>query len=187
MSTTYNAFDHKGWASAGLKDFAAFSDMIEYVNQSEYGDGQLEGEWFFADDEHLPDGSFAIYWGTFGNDNSPGADSYTYAEVYSQDEIEEYDTAVREWVAKEEYLDSEEEEEEEEPTEPEEGDWITSDYAHWLAYNMGGKSHVTCPGDWSVQMMAKMASDEFWPNLWFLGERGNWELLDVQRGCYASE
>jgi hypothetical protein len=101
MSTSYNAFDHKTWSEAGLKDYGDFADMVEYVNQSEYGDGQLEGEWWWADEEWT-----TIYWGTFGNDWAPGASSYTYAEVYEEEEKEDFLAAVAEWESKSEYLES---------------------------------------------------------------------------------
>jgi hypothetical protein len=104
MSTTYNAFDHKTWDAAGWKDFGDFSEMIEYVNQSEYSDGQLEGEWWWADDA-----ARTVYYGSFGNYNSPGASSYTYAEVYEEDEEEEYLAEVKQWEAFPEYLESEDE------------------------------------------------------------------------------
>jgi hypothetical protein len=81
-----------------LKDFGDFADCVEYVNQREYGDGQLEGQWWYDDDEHS-----TIYYGSFGNDNSPGASSCTYAEVY--DDKTEYLLACAEWMAAPEYLD----------------------------------------------------------------------------------
>lgn len=81
MIERYCASDYRSWAEAGLKDFRDFSDCVEYVNQSEYGDGQLEGEWFYYEDR-----SKTIYHGTFGNYNSPGSSCHTYALVYSSRE-----------------------------------------------------------------------------------------------------
>jgi hypothetical protein len=101
MSTSYNAFDHKSWEAAGLLNFEDFSELIEYVNQSEYGDGQLEGEWWWADDS-----TRTVYFGSFGNYNAPGASSYTYAEVYEEEEKEDFLAAVAEWESKPEYLES---------------------------------------------------------------------------------
>lgn len=98
MSQSYNAFNHKAWDEAGLKDFGDFADMVEYINQSEYGDGQLEGEWYYCDDEKL-----TIYTGTFGNYNSPGASSYTNADVYEADEKEEYEAEKKRLEACDEY------------------------------------------------------------------------------------
>ena len=80
----YTAFDHKEWSKAGLEDFEKFSEMVEYINQTELGDGTLEGEWYYCDDE-----SMTIYHGTHGNDNSPGASCYTYATVF--DDVGEYE------------------------------------------------------------------------------------------------
>lgn len=100
-SKTYRAADHKEWDAAGLDKVFDGLEM-EYVNQEEdYGDC-LRGEWYAADDDTL-----TIFSGTFGNYNSPGASHYTYAEVY--DNAEEYRTALAEWEAKPEYLESEEE------------------------------------------------------------------------------
>lgn len=95
-STTYNAFRHKEWKAAGLKNYEDFADMVEYVNQSpDYGDS-LCGEWWYEDEETL-----TIYSGSFGNDHSPGASSYTYANVY--DSKVNYEKAVKEWEAEPEY------------------------------------------------------------------------------------
>jgi hypothetical protein len=98
MSMNYNAFNHKAWAEAGLKDFGDFAECVEYVNQFELGDGTLEGEWYYCDDE-----TRTIYTGTFGNYNSPGASSYTNADVYDEDEIEEYNAEKAKLEAQEEY------------------------------------------------------------------------------------
>jgi hypothetical protein len=103
----YSAFDHKRWAEAGLKDFGDFAECVEYVNQSEYGDGQLEGEWYYCDDDTL-----TVYSGSFGNYNSPGASSYTTADVY--DDKTEYEEEKARWEGCPEYLDTDEYEEEDE-------------------------------------------------------------------------
>lgn len=92
----FTAFNHSEWEANGLKDFCLFSDAIEYVNQKEYGDGQLEGEWYYADEDKL-----TVYWGTFGNDNSPGASSYTHAEIYT--DKAEFDCVVSMWKSQPEY------------------------------------------------------------------------------------
>lgn len=103
---SYSAYDHKRWSEAGLKDYGDYADVVEYVDQSEYGDGQLEGSWYYEDVDTL-----TIYHGTFGNYNSPGADSYTYAEVFET--TAEFIAALEVWQAKEEYLETEDEEEDE--------------------------------------------------------------------------
>jgi hypothetical protein len=106
-STSYRGYDHKEWAAAGLKDYADFSDCVEYVNQEDDYCDSLRGEWWYADDE-----TRTIYSGTFGNDHSPGASHMTFAEVY--DEEEEYKEAVAVWEAQPEYLESEDDDMEEE-------------------------------------------------------------------------
>ncbi len=112
-STSYRAWDHAEWQAAGLNKVWDKHEM-EYVNQEEDGFDCLRGEWFIADDD-----TRTIISGTFGNDNSPGASHYTYAEVY--DDTEEYRVALAEWEAKPEYLESEDEGDElsEEPDEEE--------------------------------------------------------------------
>jgi len=82
MPVTINAFNHAKWERHGLKDYADFTECVTLCDQSEYGDGQLEGEWFFIDDEPLPNGRRVIYHGSFGNDNAPGASMYTHAEIF---------------------------------------------------------------------------------------------------------
>ncbi len=112
MSTSYTASDYKGWASAGLKDYADFADCVEYVNQREDGFGGDRGQWYYADDE-----TRTIYSGSFANDHSPGASHYTYAEVYEplgedEDGADEYAEAVAKWESYEEYLPTDDDEEE---------------------------------------------------------------------------
>ncbi len=110
MSSSYCAFDHRDWDAAGLEDYGDFSDMVEYVNQREDGYDSLRGEWFYIPDEPMPNGDRVIYWGTFGNYNSPGASSYTHAEVYEvddEDEKRKFDTDVELWHSMPEYLEQE--------------------------------------------------------------------------------
>ena len=103
MSTTYRACDHSSWESIGLSDYSDFSDCVSFFNQGEDAFSGY-GEWFYTPDTALPDGSFVIYGGSYGNDNSPGASHYTYAEVYEPDEEEEYRERVAELESMEEYL-----------------------------------------------------------------------------------
>jgi hypothetical protein len=175
MGTNYIAWNHKAWATAGLKDYGDYSDCIEYINQSEYGDGQLEGEWFWNDDE-----ARTIYYGSFGNDNSPGADSYTAADVY--DTEEEYREALAEWEAKPEYLDEDEDDQEEEETEPSDGDYITENERNYYQY---GKLAVTIPTDeggdledWRPHVYAHMKAKGFFPSVWIISDHGNAHLRD---------
>ena len=99
--TSYKAFDNQEWTKAGLYDFNDISEMVTYINQTELGDGQLEGEWYYCDDE-----SITIYHGTFGNDNAPGASLYTSADVY--DDVEEYEAESLRLEMCDEYAETEE-------------------------------------------------------------------------------
>lgn len=108
MSFTINAFNHTEWERLGLADFGDFADQISECNQSEYGDGQLEGEWFFVPDAPLPNGDRVIYFGSWGNNNSPGASSYTNAEIFDgtdPNELAEFTLRVQEWEGRPEYDD----------------------------------------------------------------------------------
>lgn len=97
------AFDHKNWAESGFLDYGDFSDMVEYVNQQEDGPDSYRGHWWYGDDE-----ARVLYFGSFGNYNSPGASSHTYAERF--DAEEDYRAAVAEWERLPEYLEVEVEE-----------------------------------------------------------------------------
>ena len=103
MPTTYNAYDFASWEAIGLEDFGDFADCVSYFNQAEDAFSGY-GDWFYIPDSPLPDGSFVVYGGSYGNDNSPGASRYTYAEVYEADEEEAYRERIAELEAFPEYL-----------------------------------------------------------------------------------
>lgn len=86
------------------KDFSDYAESVTYCNQSESGFGGDEGEWFYADESTL-----TIYTGTFANDHSPGASSYTYHDTYET--REEFDARLAELEAMPEYLESDESDE----------------------------------------------------------------------------
>lgn len=92
----YTACYYDAWEAAGLLNFDDFAECVEYVNQREDGFEVLAGDWFYPHDE-----TKTIYFGTFGNYNSPGASHCTYAEVY--DNEDEYREAVASWEAMPEY------------------------------------------------------------------------------------
>ena len=96
---TFRATDYRDWDDANLLDYGDFADCVTFCLCSEYGDGQEEGEWYYIDTENR-----TIYYGSFGNYNSPGASDYTYADCYGPDEGEEFAAAVREWESKPEYV-----------------------------------------------------------------------------------
>jgi hypothetical protein len=77
-----------------------------------------------------------------------------------------------------------EDEEEDELTEPQDDDWVTQDYKTWHQHN-AWKTTVTSPDDWSAQMRELMDREGYYPNCWYLGERGDWNLLDVNKGTFA--
>lgn len=108
MSQTICAFDHQDWNDLGLADYGDFSDCIEWCNQGEDAFSGY-GRWYYIPDEPLPDGSRVIYHGTYGNYNSPGASSYTYAEIYDPDEKDEYTKHVAYWERQEEWEETEDE------------------------------------------------------------------------------
>jgi hypothetical protein len=107
MSFTLNAFNHTEWKRLGLADFGDFADQISECNVGEDSFSGY-GEWFFVPDEPLPNGDRVIYFGSWGNDNSPGASMYTNAEIFDgsdPDELAEFTLRVQEWEAKSEYED----------------------------------------------------------------------------------
>lgn len=107
MSFTINAFNHYEWARHGL---AAFSDFADQISECNVGEDAFSGygDWFFVPNDPLPNGDRAIYFGSWGNDNSPGASSYTFAEIFDgsdPDELAEFTIRAREWESKPEYDD----------------------------------------------------------------------------------
>ena len=81
MSFTISAFNHDDWNRYGLSDFSEFADQITEVNVSEDSFSGF-GEWFFVPNDPLSNGDRVIYYGSWGNDNSPGASMYTNAEIF---------------------------------------------------------------------------------------------------------
>lgn len=109
MPFTVNAFNHAEWERHSLQDFGDFSESVEYVNQQpDFGDCDC-GDWYFIPDDPLPYGERVIYFGSFGNDHSPGASVYTYAELFDmddEDDTAEFERRKRCWESAPEYLDS---------------------------------------------------------------------------------
>lgn len=92
-----NAFnDRKYWAEYKLKDFGDYAEMVEYVNDRPDCFDSNRGDWFYGDDERK-----ILYSGTYGNDHSPGASMYTYAEILTP---EEYRQALEKWNKAPAYL-----------------------------------------------------------------------------------
>ena len=105
MSFTVNAFNHADWHRHGLADFGDFGDRITEINVGEDGFSGY-GEWFYVPDEPLPTGERVIYYGSWGNDNSPDASMYTHAtlfDVSDPDELADFAQRVRELESQPEY------------------------------------------------------------------------------------
>jgi hypothetical protein len=92
--------------------------------------------------------------------------------------------------------------EDELPTEPSDEDLVTQDYQRWFSHGGPGRSVLVVCGDphaeveceegglavhWLYAVKKHMDTEQFWPNAWFLGERGDWNLLDLESGGYAAE
>jgi hypothetical protein len=108
MPFTLNAFDHDEWERHGLADYSEFADRITECNVGEDSFSGF-GEWFYVPDEPLPNGDRVIYFGSWGNDNSPGASTYTNAEIFDvldPDELVEFSKRVDHWESQPEYVES---------------------------------------------------------------------------------
>jgi hypothetical protein len=212
MSFTVMGTNREDWERNGLREYGDFADQVEERNQQDFGDHST-GMWFFVDDDILPPmkdvdyggqvpNEKAIYTGTWGNDHSPGSTHYMQAEIFDMDDVE--DAARHFEMAKEleelpETIDDDDDEEsdnddddeseddEDEETEPNNEDWVTQDYKSWYQHNNPKESLETDPENWSKELQAKMDEDQFWPNAWYLGERGDWNLLSVEHGKFACD
>jgi len=110
MPFTINAFNHDEWKHHGLADYGDFADKITECNVDE-DEFSGNGEWFFVPDEPLPNGDRVIYFGSWGNDNSPGASSYTNAEIFDAvdpDHLIEFSQRVDHWENQPEFAEDEE-------------------------------------------------------------------------------
>src|SRR5262245_33368574 len=99
MAYPINAFHHDEWQRLGLADFGEFAEKITECNIGEDSFSGY-GEWFYIPDEPLLSGERVIYWGSWGNDNSPGASLYTRAEIFDvsdADELAEFAARVKHW------------------------------------------------------------------------------------------
>ena len=108
MPFTINAFNHDELYRHGLADFSEFADQITECNMGEDSFSGF-GEWFFVPDEPLSNGDRVIYFGSWGNDNSPGASTYTNAEIFDaldSDQLIEFSERVDHWESQPEYVES---------------------------------------------------------------------------------
>jgi hypothetical protein len=108
MPFTINAFNDEEWKRHGLADYSDFADRITECNVGEDSFSGF-GEWFFVPDETLPNGDRVIYFGSWGNDNSPGASTYTNAEIFDAldpDQLVEFSKRVDHWENQPEYIET---------------------------------------------------------------------------------
>lgn len=106
MSFTVNAFDHAEWHHHALSDFSDFAELITECNAGEDAFSGY-GEWFFIPDEPLPNGDRVIYFGSWGNDNCPGASMYTNAEIFDmndRDDAAAFDERIQHWQSQAESI-----------------------------------------------------------------------------------
>ena len=99
MSISITAAQHDRWRRHGLDDYAQFAGRIRPCNVGQDGVSRY-GEWFFVPDEPLPDGSRVVYFGSWDDDEAPGAPAHTHAEVFAGDDPEdlaEFILRVRHW------------------------------------------------------------------------------------------
>jgi hypothetical protein len=165
-SIDYCGSNHNEWEAAGLKDYGDFAECVSFLSQRpDYG-GSDRGEWF--------------YDGTFGNDHSPGASHYTYAEVY--DCVEEYEDRVAVLEAKPEWLDTDDDTDDDDDDdiddEPQDGDYQTEDHQRFYQY---GKLVLTVPedGDHVAAIRDHMRHSGFYPSAWFISDHGNAHQIDM--------
>ena len=99
MPFTINAIDYDEWKRHGLADFSDYADQITECNMGEDAFSGF-GDWYYIPDEPLPNNDRVIYFGSWGNDNSPGASSYTNAEIFDgldPDQLTEFSKRVEHW------------------------------------------------------------------------------------------
>lgn len=151
MSNTICAANHAEWDENSLADYGDFSDMVEYVNQGEDAFSGY-GEWYYIPEEVLPPmkgvqyegkpNERVIYFGSYGNDNSPGASHYTHAEIFDmddEDDAAEFETRKKEWEGMPEWDPEEDSEEEERDTEEEDDLPYGGSHAPDCPYRVGGE------------------------------------------------
>jgi len=109
MPFTICAFSHDEWERHGLANYGDFADQITECNVGEDAFSGY-GEWFFVPDEPLPSGERVVYFGSWGNDNSPGASSYTYAEIF--DSEAEFQRRMKHWESQPEYVEVDDDDDE---------------------------------------------------------------------------
>ena len=113
MSESVSACNHAEWDRYELKEYGEIAEKTHDCNQKDLGDC-TQGTWFYIPDEpHFVKEEDetrvyrVIYSGTWGNYSSPGADSYTYADLYDcedKEDMKEFQKDQKRWNRKPEWL-----------------------------------------------------------------------------------
>ena len=110
MSLNLTGWNHREWEKLGLEDYGQFCHKSTECNVGEdHYSGY--GRWFYIPEKPLANNTAVVYWGTWGNDNSPGASSYTYAEIFDlsdKEDAQEYKERKEYWEGQPEYVEEEE-------------------------------------------------------------------------------
>ncbi len=75
-------------------------------------------------------------------------------------------------------------------TYPEDGDIVTSDYMKFYEHGRQHKGPVVeCrEGErWAHAVMAYCDDEKFWPNIWYIGERGDADLIDMFEALHSED
>ncbi len=120
------ASEYTRWTELGMESLLT-NGCMEFCNQEPNGADCNRGDWYIADDASL-----TIVWGTFGSYNSPGDSHYTYGTVFASES--DYKTALAEWEAKPEWLETDDQDDDDTWQENDEadegGDWAEDDYPY---------------------------------------------------------
>lgn len=76
------------------------------------------------------------------------------------------------------------------PTSPDEGDIVTSDYLKFYEYGLQHKGpRVECrEGErWAHAVLAYCDDEKYWPNVWFINERGDADPIDMFEALHSEE
>lgn len=70
---------------------------------------------------------------------------------------------------------------------PQDEDLVTEDYVKFYRLGFQKPAVVRVPegADWADCVRAYQDREKYWPNVWFLGERGDFNLIDMATGEFA--
>jgi len=76
------------------------------------------------------------------------------------------------------------------PEGPEDDDLVTSDYEKFYEKGFEHKGPVVqCRegGKWAHKVKAYMDKQQFWPNVWYINERGDADLIDMYDALHSED